>query len=263
LNPSIKTALPGGVLDLPGLAPFLNLTQTRHGPMLHLVGDCYIGRSLCFYGEYSREEMLLFQQLLKPGDIVVEAGANIGALTLGLAQAVGPAGKVAAFEPQPFLHRLLSANMLLNGLWNVDALQIALGREAGTLNVQNIDYTRESNFGNIQLQRSGGQPVQVQRLDSYGLVRLDLLKIDVEGMEKDVLLGAQDIIARCRPVLYVEHDTKDETGSVIQLMWSMQYRLWYHVPLLFTAHNFRGEIRNFFIQNLFEHVASINRACPV
>ena len=72
----------------------------RHGKLSYLINDAYIGRSLDVYGEYSEGELELFRQFLRPGDVAADIGANIGALTVGMARLVAPGGAVVAFEPQ-------------------------------------------------------------------------------------------------------------------------------------------------------------------
>ena len=64
--------------------------------------------------------------LIEPGDVVVDVGADIGALTVPLARAVGPAGRVLAFEPQPTVFQNLCANLALNDLLHVQAFNAAL-----------------------------------------------------------------------------------------------------------------------------------------
>src|SRR4051812_49892110 len=78
----------------------------RHGKLSYLLNDAYIGRSLDVYGEYSEGELELFHQLLRPGDVAVDAGANIGAVTVGMARLFGPGGAGVALEP-PRTHFLI------------------------------------------------------------------------------------------------------------------------------------------------------------
>ena len=134
------------------------------------------------WGEFSEGEVDLFRQVLRPGALVVEAGANIGAHTVPIAKLIGPTGHVWAFEPQRIVHQTLCANIALNSLTNVTALWAAVGREAGQLLVPTIDYARDNNFGGLGLEgRTQGEPVSVLTIDSLRLPRLDLLKADVEG----------------------------------------------------------------------------------
>ena len=103
------------------------LVRARHGLMLYNRHDIYIGRSVECYGEFSEGENDLFRQVLRPGCVVVEAGANIGAHTLALSKIVDPRGAVYAYEPQRPVFQILCGNMALNGRLNVDCRREALG----------------------------------------------------------------------------------------------------------------------------------------
>ena len=85
----MKTRLGGVLLD----NREVRLKATRYGLMLYHPKDAYIGRSFDLYGEFSEGEVGLFRQLLQPGAVVLDIGANIGAHTLYFAAAVGPAGR--------------------------------------------------------------------------------------------------------------------------------------------------------------------------
>ncbi len=91
----------------PAPRKILNLKECRHGQMLYIRNDIYIGRSLDLYSEFSEGEVILFRQLIKKGDVVIEAGANIGAHTIAIAKIIGPAGKIIAYEPQRFIFQIL------------------------------------------------------------------------------------------------------------------------------------------------------------
>src|SRR5436190_22246330 len=103
------------------------LKECRHGRMLYLRNDQYIGRSLELYGEYGEMEARLFDQLLAPGQAVIEVGANIGAHTVHLAKLVGPTATVLAFEPQRAIFYLLCANLAPNAQFHVRAYHAAGG----------------------------------------------------------------------------------------------------------------------------------------
>jgi FkbM family methyltransferase len=209
--------------------------------MLFLPRDMYIGRSLDLYGEYSELEARLFSQLLSPGQVVIEVGANIGAHTVHLAKLVGPRGMVLAFEPQRLLYHLLHANVALNNLRQARAYHAAAGRRAGSLKVPRLDYGAENNFGGVTLRNvAHGEPVAVVPLDALRLPSVRLLKIDAEGMEMDVLRGARRIIARHRPVLYVENDRRENSRRLLGLIDELGYAMWWHLPPLFIQRIVRG-----------------------
>lgn len=229
----------------------------RHGAMLYNRHDAYIGRSLDEYGEFSDEEVELFRQLLKPGDVVIEAGANIGSHTVPLAQFVGPTGSVHAFEPQRVLFQMLCANAALNSLHNVHARQVALGAEDGEISVPTLDYNRPNNFGGLSLGgEHPGETVPLGTIDGLGLSRVELIKVDVEGMEAEVLKGGRGTIERLRPILYVEDDRAEKSAALVELIASLGYRMFLHTPRMFRE-------RNFFQNpvNVFGNVASRNLLC--
>jgi FkbM family methyltransferase len=233
------------------------LKECRHGRMLILKRDNYIGKSLDAYGEFSELEVEIFSQFLKQGDVVAEVGANIGAHTVPIAKLVGQTGQVLAFEPQRVIFQILCANLVLNGLFNVRTYHAAVGREAGTITVPQIDYTAEGNFGGVSLgQWNAGEKVQLLKLDSLSLPSLRLLKVDVQGMEAEVLSGAQQIIAKHRPVLYVENDRKAQSEQLIELLDTLGYRMWWHLPKLFNPENFKNNQAN-----LFGGTLAVNLLC--
>src|SRR5690348_6502662 len=124
----------------------LAIRRCRYGTMTYPRQDVYIGRSLTEYGEYSEGEVDLFRQVLRPGDVALDIGANLGAHTLPLARLVEPSGRIFAFEPQRILFQILCANVALNEIPNVHALPFALGRTAGGTKVPALDYGGASNF---------------------------------------------------------------------------------------------------------------------
>lgn len=228
------------------LPDHLCLTQCRHGPMLVPKGDRFVGRSLQEYGEYSQGEVDLFRQMVAPGAVVVEAGANLGALTIPFARHVGDLGVVIAFEPQRNINALLATNCVINSQEQVWCERIALGASEGWVRMPDPPLSGQGNFGGLALQPDGGVLVAQRTLDSYGLSRLDFMKVDVEGAERDVLLGARQTILRHRPILYVENDREDLSAPLIGLIMDMGYRLWWHGVMLFNPDNFRANPRNIF-----------------
>lgn len=225
------------------LEGFYRLVQGRHGRFLVNENDLYVGRSLIDYGEYSEVEWRFLAQLVSPGDVVLEVGAHIGALTIPLARAVGPGGRVFAAEPQPVLFQNLCANIALNGLLNVRAQPIGFGGVPGTMYLPPIGYEKPNNFGGIALATEGpGEPVRVARVDDeLELPRLNFLKIDAEGMEAEVLEGAHETLARTRPCLYFENHDWEKSPRLIEFALSLGYRLWWHMPLLYNPENYFGD----------------------
>ena len=238
-------------------AGHVRLRRCRHGVMAYFATDEYIGRSLDRYGEFSEGEVELFRQLVKPGHVVVEIGANIGTHTVFLARATQPKGAVIAFEPQRALFHILCANIALNALGNVHTYMAAAGRSPGRITVPTVDYGTQGNFGGVALGgEAEGNAVQVVPLDSLNLPACHLLKIDVEGMEGEAIAGAEATIRRFRPPLYVENDRREKSAALIAQLFALDYRLFWHLPRLFNPDNFLGER-----ENLFGRIVSVNMLC--
>jgi FkbM family methyltransferase len=194
---------------------------------------------------------------VRPGDIVVEVGANIGAHTIHLAQLTGQAGAVIAFEPQRLVFQTLCANVALNSIINVQAYQSAVGEKPGCLHVPRLDPFHENNFGGLSIEgQSKGEPTPVVPLDQLAIPHCRLLKVDVEGMETQVLRGATKLIARCAPALYVENDRKEHSAELIRFIDSLGYDAHWHMPPLFNPHNFAKNP-----ENVFGDIRSINMLC--
>lgn len=219
----------------------------RHGLMLFLSADEIIGRALELYGEFAESENRIMASLVQPGDVVVDVGANVGTVTLALARRVGPQGRVHAFEPQRLVFQILCANTALNGLTNVEARWAAIGASAGAACVPALDPTMKTNFGAIRLATEAtGEKVDLMALDDLALPRCALIKIDVEGMESEVLRGAEATIARHRPVFYFEAKSGENTRSCLAWLMERGYRLYWHFAPFFERNNFRKVERNIF-----------------
>lgn len=210
--------------------------------MMYFANDIYVGRSLDTYGEFCEAEMRLLGQTVKPGMTVVEAGANIGTHTVFFSRVVGAGGKVLAFEPQRVIYQMLCGNLALNQLSNVQAIHGGLGRDAAVLSLPPIDYSGTENFGGSE----AGEKVPIASLDSLDLEAWHFIKIDVEGMELQVLEGARATIAWFEPFVYVENDRDDTSPALIEWLLSAGYRLFWHLPPLFSADNFFANPENVF-----------------
>ena len=243
--------------DLYQFPPIFKTKDCRYGRMLYPARDQYVGRSLDLYGEFSEGEAELFRLLVKPGQVVVEVGANIGVHTVLLARLAGPGGAVLAFEPQPILFQVMCANLAMNGITTVVAEQKGLGRRPGFAHIPLLDYGADLNFGGLSLELvDSGLKVPIQILDSYRLQNCSFIKIDVEGMEQQVLEGAADTLHRLRPAMYVENDRREKSHDLIQFLLSMGYRLWNHRPTLYHPDNFFGNP-----DDVFKGIGSMNLLC--
>jgi FkbM family methyltransferase len=231
--------------------------RCRYGHMIYQPNDLYIGRSLELYGEFSEAEVELFRRLVRPGDSVLDVGANIGAHTVPLAQLTAPAGQVLAFEPQRLLYYCLCANVLLANCNHVGCYHAAVGEARRSLRVPELDYSAEKNFGGLDLSREYGSPatyeVPVLTIDDLHLKSCHFMKIDVEGMERQVLEGAVATIRAFQPLLYVEDDRQEKSADLRALLVSLGYEIYAHRPPYYNPANFAQNPRN-----VFPNIVSMN-----
>lgn len=222
--------------------PINHVSACRNGLFTYNQRDSWIGRSLDQYGEYCPGESRLFKQLVRPGMTVVEVGANIGVHTVQLAGLVGESGSVLAFEPQAVVFQLLCANVALNSILHVRCYQKGVGQKPGSLLVPPLDYRQAANFGNVSLQPASpgerGERVDAVSLDSLQLPRCDFIKIDVEGMEWEVLQGAEGTIKQHHPTLYLECDQVEQSAQITNWLGQLGYRMYWFIPPYFEPQNY-------------------------
>lgn len=157
-------------------------------------------------------ERTMFREMkavLGPGDTVLDVGANFGLHSLIAGSVVGPQGRVYAFEPAPVNLRLLKRNIRLNAL--DDRVEV---EPAAISNVSSefIDFFVPSDEIAVtaSLKPHGAADsvrVRNHRLDDWAQGRAvcpKLVKIDVEGAEMDVLMGAEQVLRRHHPILLIE-----------------------------------------------------------
>jgi len=172
----------------------------------------------------------LIDSLCRPGDHVIDVGANVGEYTLQFAEGVGPTGRVTSFEPVPYLAETVAKTARINGHDWVEVQQVALGSQDGT----SIFSVERGNSGGSRLGRMEGDFSQIEvrtlRLDTFfagrpDQTRLDFLKIDVEGFEDKVLLGARETLARFMPSLLIEtgFETPEQRIIIHDLLSGLGY----------------------------------------
>jgi len=156
--------------------------------------------------------------------VIFDIGANIGTFTTWMAKAF-PNGKIHAFEPQRAVFQMLSGNAAINNLYNVYTYNIGLGKENKKVEFQEPNYFQKNDFGTFSLvediitdKTDNKIVVQINTLDwfveYYNIPKIHLLKIDVEGMDLDVLIGGRNTIIKNLPIIFIEHC--DNRKSVIE-----------------------------------------------
>jgi FkbM family methyltransferase len=166
----------------------------------------YASERAMLTGKYEQDLWSVVSRFVSPGDTCLDIGANVGAVTLFLAKTVGASGKVIGFEPGPAFFQRLKRNVDLNPDLKpvVELFNIGLADKEGVLH-----WAEDPEFpGNAYMFGESGTEVRVLTLDAVlgggKLSRLDFIKVDVEGMEWEVLSGARNLIRKFRPKIFFE-----------------------------------------------------------
>ncbi len=189
-------------------------------------------RVFYYNGMPDPQEMLFLKHYLRPGDNVIDAGANIGIYTLFLASIVGPDGHVLAFEPDSLCASRLRENVLLNRLSNVTVKQAAVADYAGSAEFS-LGGDEAGTFADLR-KTERTQTVEVVRLADEKL-NFAAGKMDVEGAEPAALRGA-DLARQNPPVWLIEltRRTLSRSGTsleyVVDLLRGHGYQLWAYDP---------------------------------
>lgn len=167
--------------------------------------------ALIFYQGASEPEVSAFlSRFLHPGMVFVDAGAHIGEYTVRAARLVGEKGEVHAFEPAPMVYSVLEQSVALNGLRNVRLNPSALFDRDGTVEFQIDSQPTLSAIRGAGRATGAVIPVRAVRLDSYWKQQtrpINLIKVDVEGVELDVLRGASGLTSQ--PVWIFEYSSSN------------------------------------------------------
>ncbi len=200
-------------------------------PIVH--GDAvyylpYTGRNAGIEREQSRGlffEAMELEELRKavgPGAHVVDVGANTGNHTIFFA---GPmkAASVLPFEPLPAASDALRASVARNGLTNVDLSRLGVGVADRDGRVKLV-FSGRGGLGATSLTPDPAGEISVAPLDSMVSGPVDLLKIDVEGMEMSVLAGSRELIRRSKPLIFVEIANRN-TPALMEWLDNTGYRV--------------------------------------
>lgn len=190
--------------------PVLCTTNYGFQLVVHPAVDTGVEDRIYRTGTYEPGTLAIFRRLLRPGDTFIDAGANIGLMTVYGAKLVGPRGTVHAFEPLESIFEQLSVNVAINRLGNVHLHKLALGSRSDT---RPIYEHPEINRGSSSMVDVGAsQPAglaEIVTLDDFlrqhKLSTARLIKIDVEGWELEVLRGARRFLAQpSAPAICIE-----------------------------------------------------------
>jgi FkbM family methyltransferase len=229
----------------------MSFVRSRYGKFKIINTDSVISESLRMYGEWAQNEIDLLGYFIQPGAVVVDVGAYIGTHARAFSALVGLSGKVLSFEPRHEIYSVLVENAKLASTDNIRAINMALGIGEVSVKVSPLHLAEHSNFGGTNLESKGdqngaGEIIKITSLDAFELDRLDIIKIDVEGMEFAVLNGAKETVRQCRPVIFAECNSLEASMPIIKWAQVENYQVYGVLSAAYNQHNFAGNAENIF-----------------
>jgi FkbM family methyltransferase len=215
------------------LPPTIVEAATDVGSMLLPGHDRFITPLLRDQGTWEPEEAAFISSRLAPGRTFIDIGAHVGYHSLRAAKAVGDSGNVIAVEASPQTYALLCANATRNGCLNIFSVNAAAGKASGmaelTLSLDNTGGNRAYELDEL----APAARIPCIALDDIlpADLTIDLIKVDIEGMDHQALQGMEKSIGRCRPTVLTEffpeliRSAKDEPVEVARYYRSLGYRL--------------------------------------
>ncbi|MGA1804741.1 FkbM family methyltransferase [Rhizobium sp. HT1-10] len=238
--------------DLPYTSSATKKTASKYGEISYFSNDSgAIRLSLEHYGEWAENEISFMKTFLRKGGTVVDVGAYLGTHTLAFADAVGENGHVVSIEAQQKSWEILQANVSANGLKNVRVENAIAGEQVDFRDLVAIDPESAESFGStsivaIKEHSDTALKVRTISIDSLQIAQCDLIKIDVEGMEEEVLKGSVKTLAQLRPTIYAECNSLDDGLRTVALLKGMGYTTFAHVVDAFNPQNFNRNENDIF-----------------
>jgi FkbM family methyltransferase len=191
--------------------PVQTIIDYDQGLRLHIDTQSFCEWYIYFYGAFRPRVSALLNEILHPGSVAFDIGANIGMHSVIMANRCGPSGRVVSFEPDPHPYARLCANLRLNGFTFAETHQLALSSKTETRKFYLHDETI-GNYANASLHAenvgadTASVDVEVLSLDDFIArnppPRLDAIKLLAQGEEWNILQGGRATIAKYRPAVF-------------------------------------------------------------
>lgn len=214
---------------------FLDLVTFKKGRNRHINGfNIRLPiRYFRYYEDgYERDTFKYFDQIIKPTDTILDIGAHIGLFSVFFSKKLSDKGKVICFEPTPGTYQILKRTAELNDLKNCKVVNAAIADKSGSLTFNLTSKDGEGSNANslVQTERTVNvTEVKVFSIDDYRRtekLKIDILKIDVEGYELNALIGAQETFITDKPsgILALHPESIKKLGQSLEQIWDVLER---------------------------------------
>lgn len=236
---------------------------TRLGNMIHDRRDNCIGLSFREYGEWAPGELAILNKVINSGDTIIDVGANVGFHTLFFSLKVQSSGTVIAFEPHDINHQLLTLNCIINNLENTKIHKALAGSKTEVVMLENnqtdIRNLGAASFAGNKGNAASGSPYMKLKLDDLHLPNCKLIKIDVEGMELEVISGALETISENKPILFYEQNSVENFHEIQKILNHQNYVSFWSVTKAYPKFNIRNNKHDFFKGNTETNILAIHK----
>jgi FkbM family methyltransferase len=212
------------------IPPLITVVEITAGPLKGFRLEVHLRKDRWHWlGVHEPEVFSAFQKIVTNGMTAYDVGAALGSHSLLLARLCGPEGRVFAFEPDIYWFSRLIRNLELNSIKNVKPLQLAVSEVSGRVF---LGRPSKNDFWRlIKEKKEGWEVIEISSiaLDDFCLSNPapELLKIDVEGGETRVLLGAKRILSQHRPIIICELHGPDLAFQVLEILQKYDYLNFY------------------------------------
>ncbi|RYG54695.1 MAG: FkbM family methyltransferase [Chitinophagaceae bacterium] len=181
--------------------------------ILELQIQDWIPQQLYFLGKYEERELKFVSKALRPGDVFIDIGANIGLFSLVASRLVEDTGRIYAFEPFSSNYNKLTAHIARNGITNIIAEQLAISSGEFSITLGGTGIGMNSGMiSEFSITAETAETVDATSLDKYRSLHLNrpvrMVKMDIEGGEYNALKGMERTLSHDRPILLMELDDK-------------------------------------------------------
>ncbi|GAB3240397.1 hypothetical protein GCM10027346_34490 [Hymenobacter seoulensis] len=200
---------------------------------IRLVSRVYLRLVEAGWGRQKYPELFFLQQIIKPGFVCLDIGANLGYYSVALSRLAGPQGQVLAVEPIPDFQAIWKDNVQLSGVRNLTLLPYALGGSDTMVQMGTPERNGLLHHGMTKVAASNPHehyartyevPMRVPDTLFASLPRLDFVKCDVEGFEHEVFRHMQATLRRFRPLIQTELNGLENRRAVTSLLAELGYK---------------------------------------
>jgi FkbM family methyltransferase len=212
--------------------PIRSVVDYDEGLLFHCDTQSFLEWYIFFYGAFRPEVSRLINRMLRPGQVAIDIGANVGMHSVIMANRVGPTGHVVVFEPDPHPMGRLRRNMALNGIDWVTTVEAAVSARSETRTFYLHDDTI-GNFANASLvaanvgKQTASVEMQVVSIDEWmrdnPLPRVDVIKLLAQGEEYNALQGMRGLIERDRPKIFFLYEPSYWHRQDLELMDAVKF----------------------------------------